>query len=213
MRIKVLGGTGYAGSHIVREAARRGHEVTSYSRGAPPVPVEGAHYRTGSAFDEAFLAEAVQDADVVLESLSPRGELAGRLEDVVRRLIPLAADAGVRLGVVGGASSLQVSPGGPRLLDVEPPEGELALEINEGVAILEALQDSTPDLDWFYISPAAGFGAWAPGNATGRYRVSDDVLLVDENGDSNLSGADFALAVVDELERPAHRRKRVHFAY
>lgn len=213
MRIAVLGGTGYAGSHIVKEAVKRGHEVTSYSRNPPTAPVDGATYRTGSVLDDAFLAHSVQGADVVFETLSPRGELAGKLEGVVDQLIELATDARVRLGVLGGASSLQVSPGGPRLVDVQPPTPEIAGEINTGIALLDALKAAPQELDWFYVSPAAGFGAWVPGEATGRYRLADDVLLVDENGDSNISGADLATAIVDEFEKAAHRRKRFHVAY
>lgn len=213
MRITVLGGTGYAGSHVVAEAVKRGHEVTSYSRTAPDAPAEGARYRTGSVLDDAVLAEVVRDTDAVFETLSPRGELAGKLEGVVDRLIPLAATADVRLGVLGGASSLQVSPGGPRLIDVQPPAPEIADEINTGIALLDALKAAPERLDWFYVSPAAGFGAWVPGEATGRYRVSDDVLLVDEHGNSNISGADLAAAVLEEFEKPAHRRRRFHVAY
>lgn len=213
MRITVLGGTGYAGSHVVAEAVKRGHEVVSFSRNAPDTPVDGATYRTGSVLDEHVLVQAVQDADAVFETLSPRGDLAGKLEGVVDRLIELAARANVRLGVLGGASSLHTSPGGPRLIEVQPPKPEIAGEINTGIALLEALKAAPEQLDWFYVSPAAGFGAWVPGEATGRYRVSDDVLLVDENGDSMISGADLAMAVVDEFERPAHRRTRFHVAY
>jgi putative NADH-flavin reductase len=213
MRIKVLGGTGYAGSHVVAEAVKRGHEVTSYSRHLPDAPVEGATYRTGSVLEDSFLADVVKDADAVFETLSPRGELAGKLEGVVDRLIELATPAGVRVGVLGGASSLLVSPEGPRLVDVQPPAPELAGEINTGIALLDTLKAAPQDLDWFYVSPAAGFGAWVPGEATGRYRLADDVLLVDENGDSNISGADLAKAVVDEFERPAHHRRRFHVAY
>jgi putative NADH-flavin reductase len=213
MRIKVLGGTGYAGSHIVREAVSRGHEVTSYSRNAPAEPVPGATYRTGNVLEEAFLAEAVADTDVVFETLSPRGELEGRLEEIVDRLIPLADEAGVRLGVLGGVSSMHVSEGGPRLIDLREPAPEIAAEVRTGVALLDALKEAPESLDWFYVSPAATFGAWAPGEATGAYRVSDDVLLVDDNGDSNISGADLALAIVDEIEAPAHRRRRFHVAY
>ncbi|WP_210480694.1 NAD(P)-dependent oxidoreductase [Naasia sp. SYSU D00948] len=213
MRIKVLGGTGYAGSHIVREAVARGHQVTSYSRSLPEAPVEGAVYRTGNVLDDAFLTEAVADTDAVFEALSPRGELEGKLEGVRDRLIPLAAKAGVRLGILAGASSLHVAPGGPRLLDVRPPAPEIRGEVMTGVTLLETLRDSPEELDWFAVSPAASFGAWVPGEATGAYRVSQDVLLVDENGDSKISGADLALAVVDELEAPAHRRRRFHVAY
>ena len=213
MRISVLGGTGYAGSQIVREAVDRGHEVTSYSRSLPADQVEGATYRTGNVLEDSFLAEAVADADAVVETLSPRGELEGKLEGERDRLIALASQAGVRLGVLAGASSLRVSPHGPLLLDVRPPSPEVRAEVMAGVAALDALRQSPPELDWFAVSPAASFGAWAPGEATGTYRTSDDVLLVDEQGQSKLSAADLAVAILDELEAPAHRRRRFHVAY
>jgi uncharacterized protein len=212
-RIHVLGGTGYGGSNIVREAVKRGHEVTSFSRSMPAEPVEGARYVTGSVFDDAFLAEAVTGADVVFGSLSPRGELEGKLQKVVDTLIRLATDAGVRLGLLGGASVMPVSPGGPRLFDVTDTRPEILPEVQAGIDVLDALQHAPQELDWFYVSPATGFGSWAPGEATGRYRTSEDVLLVDENGDSNISGADLAKAVVDEIEDPKHRRTRLHVAY
>jgi putative NADH-flavin reductase len=213
MRITVLGGTGYAGSAIAREAERRGHDVTSYSRNMPEDPVQGVRYRTGSVLDDGFLAESVTETDVVFEALSPRGELAGELEGVVERLLPLATDAGVRLGVLGGASSLQVSPGGPRLVDVRPPAPEIAVEVHTGVTLLEIMKSAPEALDWFFVSPAASFGAWEPGEATGKYRVSDDVLLTGEDGRSFISAADLAVAVLDELEEPKHSRKRFHVAY
>lgn len=212
-RIHVLGGTGYAGAHILREAAGRGHAVVSFSRNAPTDPVPGADYRNGDVLDEAFLAESVRDAEVVFEALSPRGALAGRLEAVVDRLIALTADAGVRLGVLGGASSLLVEPGGPRLIDLGEPPAAVRDEIQTGIALLDVLRAAPDGLDWFYVSPAEEFGAWVPGEALGRYRVGDDVLLRDEDGRSFISGADLAKAVVDEIERPAHHRARFHVAY
>jgi putative NADH-flavin reductase len=212
-RITVLGGTGYAGGHIVREAAARGHDVTSYSRSEPAEPVEGVTYVTASVLDDEVLAQAVEGADVVFETISPRGEMAGKLEGVVARLMDLAARAGVRLGVLGGAGSLRVAPDGPRLVDTGVMPEEVLPEVNTGIALLEALQNAPSELAWFYISPAGGFGAYAPGEATGQYRVGSDVLLVDENGESRLSGEDLALAVVDEIERPAHDRQRFHVAY
>ena len=213
MRITVLGGTGYAGSAIAREAERRGHDVTSYSRKMPDDPVQGVRYRTGSVLEDGFLAQTVADADVVFEALSPRGELAGKLEGVVERLLPVAAEAGVRLGVLGGASSLQVSPGGPRLVDVRPPAPEIAVEVHTGIALLDIMGSAPEQLDWFFVSPAASFGAWAPGEATGEYRTSDDVLLTDADGKSFISAADLAVAILDEIEQPKHSRKRFHVAY
>lgn len=212
-RISVLGGTGYGGAHVVREAARRGHDVTSYSRSSPADAIDGVIYVTGSVLDAGVLRQSVTDVDVVFDALSPRGELEGKLQGVVEQLIDAAAEAGVRLGVLGGASSLRVSPDGPRLIDVKPPSPELLPEIQTGIDVLEILERSRDDADWFYISPAAGFGSWAPGEETGNYRVGDDVLLVDESGESNISGADLAKAIVDEIETPAHRRRRFHVAY
>src|SRR3712207_187279 len=117
-RIKVLGGTGFAGDAVVREAARRGHTVTSYSRHAPTQPVEGVEYVTGSLLDPEVLAGTVEDADVVFETVSPRGDMAGKVEGLLDELIRLTDAARVRLGVMGGASSVLVSEDGPRLFDV-----------------------------------------------------------------------------------------------
>lgn len=212
-RIKVLGGTGYAGSAVVREAQKRGHQVTSYSRNPPTEPVPGVTYVTGSVLDADVLAQTVQDTDVVFETVSPRGETAGKLEGVLDRLIELADQAGVRLGVLGGASSLLVSPGGPRLFDITDMPAEVLPEVRTGLALLEACRQAPPSLDWFFVSPAAGFGAWAPGTATGGYRTSDDVLLTDSEGQSHISADDLALAIVDEIEQPRHRRQRFHVAH
>jgi putative NADH-flavin reductase len=79
--------------------------------------------------------------------------------------------------------------------------------------VLDELRASPAGVDWFGVSPAAGFGAFAPGERLGRYRVGGDVMLVDESGDSNISAPDLALAVIDEVERPAHKRQRFTVAY
>lgn len=212
-RVKVIGGTGYAGSNIVREAVTRGHDVTSYSRKLPENPVDGATYVTGSVLDHSFLVQAVSDADIVLEAVSPRGEMVGKVEGVLGQLIELTRESGVRLGVVGGAASLLVAPGGPKLMDAGSFPAEILPEAKTGEALLTALRASDQELDWFYVSPAGGFGAWVPGEATGKFRIGGDILLVDDAGESNISGADLATAVVDEIETPAHSRQRFTVAY
>jgi putative NADH-flavin reductase len=212
-RIKVLGGTGFAGEAVVREAAGRGHEVTSYSRRSPSEPVDGVAYVNGSLLDPELLATTVENADVVFETISPRGDMEGRVEEIVDQLIRLADDSGVRLGVLGGVSSVLVSEGGPRFFDVSEPEPEVLPEIKTGLALLQALQESPETLDWFYVSPAATFGAWYPQQVTGEYRISDDVLLTDEKGESHISGADLAKAVVDEIEQPKYHRRQFHAAH
>jgi len=145
--------------------------------------------------------------------MSPRGDMEGRLEGVLDELITLCDRGGVRLGVLGGASSTLVAEGGPRLFDVSPPPPEVLPEVQTGLDLLEALQASSLSLDWFYISPAATFGAWNSERVTGSYRTSDDVLLKDENGDSYISATDLALAVLDEIEQPRHHRRRFHVAH
>ena len=74
--------------------------------------------------------------------------------------------------------------------------------------VLAALRQTSADVDWFYLSPAASFRSSAPGEATGRYRIGGDVQLTDADGNSNISGADYAKAFIDEIEKPEHRRQR-----
>jgi putative NADH-flavin reductase len=212
-KIKVLGGTGFAGEAVVCEAVGRGHQVTSYSRRPPSEPVDGVEYVTGSLLNSDLLAETVTNVDVVFETMSPRGDMQGRLEEIVDQLIRLADEAHVRLGVLGGVSSMLVSEGGPRLFDVSEQPHEVLPEIKTGMALLEALQSSPETLDWFYVSPAATFGGWKPQRVTGQYRISEDVLITDEEGESSVSGADLAKAVVDEIEQPRYHRRRFHVAH
>lgn len=212
-RITIIGGTGYAGALIVAEAASRGHEVTSISRALPDEKIDGVTYVEGSVTDADIRARAVQDADVVYSAISPRGDMEGRTRQALADLAGAAQQAGVRLGITGGAGSLLVAEGGPRLSDTDDFPDAFKTEAAEMAAVLDDLRASDASLDWFYVSPAAGFGAFAPGEKTGTFRVGGDVLLADADGNSFISGADFATAVVDEIEQPAHRRTRFSVAY
>lgn len=203
-RIAVLGGTGYTGGNIVREAAGRGHHVTAYSRTAPETPVEGVHHLQGSMTEEGAIAAAVAGQDVVVEALAPRGELAGRLEGLIGDAARLAAEQHARLIVVGGWSGLRPAEGEPRFVEGDVPEA-FRPEAEEMVRALEALEQQAPEgLDWLFVSPAQQYGSHAPGEALGRYRVGGPVALFDEQGVSAVSGADLALAIVDEIERHEH---------
>jgi putative NADH-flavin reductase len=79
--------------------------------------------------------------------------------------------------------------------------------------VLESLRRAGTIADWFYLSPAASFGSWNPGVKTGSFRLGTDVLIADVNGNSEISGADYATAFVDEIEKPAHHRARFTVAY
>lgn len=209
-RITVLGGTGYAGAAIVAEAARRGHEVTSVSRTAPTAPIAGVDYVTGSVLDAAVLDQVVPGRDVVISALSPRGDMAGKVEDVVREVARRVDGTPTRVAHVGGASSLQTEPGGPTLWDVtqEHIPADVKPEVVTGLNILDDLRATPESVDWFYVSPPEKFGSWESTPAKGAYQLGGDVLLRNEAGESTISAADLALAIVDEIEKPAHRRKR-----
>lgn len=209
--IVVFGGTGYTGANVVREAASRGHRVVSVSRSQPKEPVEGVRYETGAV--EAVAPRVIADADAVVATLSPRGDMAGRLVEVYGELARHSAQVGARYLQVGGFSSLRPAPGEPRFVEGELPE-QFRQEALEGEATRVMLVEQAPEsLDWVFVSPAGSYGAWAPGDRTGTYRVGGEVALFDDEGGSSISGGDFALAVVDEIESPSHRREHIGVAY
>lgn len=212
-RITVIGGSGYAGSHIVAEATQRGHKVTSISRTIPERKLSGVNYVSGDIRNAGILSIAVDDADVVVSALSPRGDMVGEVVEAISRLSNMAKDSGVRIGVVGGAGSLLVSPDGPKLMDTPDFPNEFKAEPAEMGRVLNALKISDESFDWFFVSPAGGFGSFAPGERTGNYRLGGDVLLTDAEGKSYISGEDLAVAIVDEIENPAHKRQRFTVAY
>lgn len=209
--IVVFGGTGYTGGNVVREAASRGHEVISVSRSEPKERVEGVRYEVGPA--EEVAPGVVPGADVVVAALSPRGDMAGRLVEVYGELARLSANAGARFLQVGGFSSLRPAADQPRFAEGEIPE-QFRDEALEGEATRVLLMEHAPsELDWVFLSPAGGYGSFAPGERTGAYRVGGEIALFDGQGDSNISGADFALAIVDEIDQPAHHRAHIGIAY
>ncbi len=210
--ITVIGGTGYAGSSIVKEAAARGHEVTALSRKAPAEPVEGVRYVQGSA-DTA--GELVSGADVIVGALSPRAGSEGTLVETYTKLAERAAASGARLIVIGGFGSLRPAPGAPRFAEGDAMPPEFLPEAREMASVLGMLERDAPaSLDWVFISPAASFGAFAPGERRGVYRSSvGGIAVFDREGPSAIGGEDFAIAVVDEIEQGAHRRAHLHFAY
>lgn len=211
--ITVIGGTGYAGSAIVAEAAARGHQVTSLSRSLPTAPIPDVTYVQRDVTDEAALAADVAGADVVVGALAPRGPLADTFRDVYRAIARLADVAGVPLFVVGGYSSLRPEPGADRFVtDLGHVPAELHHEIRAGAAlVIEDLPATPTTLDWVFVSPALGFGARVPGERHGRYRLGDDVAVAPEDGGA-ISAADYALGFVDLIEKGDHHRTQVNLA-
>lgn len=209
-RIAVIGGTGYAGRHIIAEAVRRGHTAVSVARSVPSDRVEGATYVEGTLLDVPSLVSELQGADVVVVTVPARGDMLGKVRTAVAELVAELPE-GVRVGVVGGAGGSLVSAGGGRLIDQPSFTEEYKPEALEAIGILDDLAPVARD--WFYVHPAGGFGAWNEGERTGSYRDGGDVLVVDADGESNISGADLAVAVIDEIESPKHSRGRFAVGY
>lgn len=200
MKVALIGASGKAGQRLAAELMSRGHEVTGIARSAG-ASVDRVAMRQADATDAAALAEAIRGSDAVM--------LAGRFVSTDAAAILDAIErAGVaRLLVVGGAGTLEISPG-VQLIDGGAIPEAFMPEVSAGRRFLETLKAS--DADWTFLSPAALFG---PGERTGQYRLGGDALMRDEKGESRISYEDLAKALVDELETPAHSRQRFSIAY
>jgi putative NADH-flavin reductase len=132
---------------------------------------------------------------------------------VITDLVHSALASRARLAVVGGSGSLLASPGGSRLMDAADFHEEWKPEARAHARVLQTLREASRTLDWFYLSPPAAFGAWTGAASTESYRSGDDVVLVAEDGTSEISGSDYARAFVDEIESGAHPRRRFTVAH
>lgn len=202
MKIAVLGASGRAGSEIAREAAARGHQVLAIARNPAKIPsVEGVTATAGDASDPEALAPLIAGSDAVISAL--------HFDVSADTLLGALRKAGVhRLLVTGGAASLEVAPG-KRLIDSPDFPEEWKPFATGGITFLDALRQ-VDDVDWTFFSPAALI---FEGPRTGAYRTGGDLLLTDEAGESKISFADYAIAMVDELEAHRHSRARFTAAY
>jgi putative NADH-flavin reductase len=203
MKVAVIGASGRAGSRIQAELVSRGHAGTGIARHPEQIATApGVTAVKGDVFDQAGLAEILRGHDAVVSAVH-------FLQSDPAVLIGAVRASGVkRYVVVGGAGSLLVAPG-LRLVDTPQFPAEYLAEATKGAAFLETLR-TVDDLEWTFISPAALIDF---GQRTGSYRKGGDQLLVDAAGNSTISFEDYAVALVDELEQPAHVRQRFTVAY
>ena len=203
MKIAVIGASGNAGSRITTELVRRGHAVTAIAR-HPEKIASGANVTPtrGDVMDQAGLARLLAGHDVAISSVH-------FLASDPVKLIGAAKDSKVgRYLVVGGAGSLEVAPG-VRLVTTPGFPVAYKAEAEKGAAFLDLLR-AERELNWTFLSPSALFVA---GERTGRFRLGTDQLLTASDGKSSISFEDFAVALADEIERPAHIRQRFTVGY
>ena len=203
MKVAIIGGSGRAGTEISAELARRGHQVTAISRHPEnAVKVDGVTAVAGDVQHTDALVEAIKGHDVVVSAVMFSDTDPASLVGVVR-------DSGVpRYLVVGGAGSLEVAPGVALITTPEFPEAYKA-EAGKGADFLTYLR-GVDDIDWTFLSPSAYFFV---GDRKGSFRLGKDELLADADGNSSISYADYAIALVDEIETPKHSKARFTVGY
>jgi uncharacterized protein len=203
MKVAVIGASGNAGSRIAAELARRGHAVTAIARNPDKIAeLPNVTAKKGDAHDRAALAKLLAGHDAAISSIH-------FLASDPEKLIGAAKDAHIgRYLVVGGAGSLEVAPG-VRLVTTPTFPPQYKAEAEKGAAFLDRLSQEK-HLNWTFLSPSALFTA---GERTAKFRLGTDQLLTDGSGKSWISFEDFAVALADEIERPAHIRKRFTVGY
>jgi len=213
--IVLIGASGFVGSAILNEALDRGHKVEAVVR--HPEKITTVHKNlVVTQSDVSFIdnvTEVCKGADAVISAYNPgwkNPEIAEETTRVYRVILEGVRKSGVkRFLVVGGAGSLFVSPG-KRLMDsgVIPESFIPALRALAGIYLNDLVSEKR--IDWVFFSPA---GNLQPGKRTGKFRLGKDDLIVNETGESKISVQDYAVAMIDELEKPAHHRERFTIGY
>ena len=207
MNAVVIGATGKTGSRIVTELLRRGHTVTAVARDVSKLR-EDVTGKQNDLSDVDSIAAILTGETAVVSAYGPPYEDTDQLIWVTERLIAAVKKAGkARLIVVGGAGSLEVAPGVTLLASGHLPAAWIPIATSHDT-VLKVIRAS--DINWTYFSPAAYF---EPGERTGKFRLGTNQLISDAKGESRISMEDYAIAMVDELEKPQHERDRFTIGY
>lgn len=211
MKVALIGASGFVGAAVLKEALARGHTVTAMVLHPDKLaPQPNLDARRIDVLDTGALALALPGYDAAISAFSghAQNDVYGYYIKGIRSIIAAAGQAGVRLLVVGGAGSLEVAPG-VQLIDTPEFPREWKATAEGARQALKLLRDE-PELDWTMLSPSAML---EPGLRTGKFRLGADQLLVDNDGESRISLEDYAVAMINELERPTHRRRRFTAGY
>ncbi|OHO42320.1 hypothetical protein HMPREF2586_06095 [Staphylococcus sp. HMSC034G07] len=204
MRIGIIGATGKVGNLVLEEAIDRGHDVTAIVRNASKLSNSNINVLEKEIYD--ITAEDLKDLDVVVNAFgAPLGEEEVHVT-AGRALIEALKGTDTRAIIVGGAGSLYVDKAQTTKLIDTPEFPEIFVPTAKGQG--RNLQDleATQGITWTFLSPSADFNA--EGVRTGSYQSGKDNLLVNSNGNSYISYADFAIAILDEIENPQHINER-----
>ena len=213
--VLLIGATGFVGSAVLNELVSRGHKVTAVARNVEKV--EKSELVDAVKEDVAnvdAIAKLAEGKDAIISAYNPgwtNPDIATLISENYPKILSAAKKSGVeRLLIVGGAGTLFCAPG-LRVVD----SGAIPEEIMGGVRPLGDFYLNTlmneNDIDWVFFSPAGVFDQ--QGKKTGNYRLGKDDLIVDAEGNSHISVQDYADAMVNELEKPAHHKERFTIGY
>ncbi len=213
MKITVFGAAGNVGSRIVQEALTRGHEVTAVIRNlnrSHELPT-GVKVAMGDASNPQDIQTLTKDQDIAITATRPQLGQEHQLLEVTHAFMEALKNKPTRLMLVGGAGGLEVPNSQGRLVVDDPQFVPLAWR-DIAVACTEQLNicRNSQFVNWTYLSPAANLAA---GKRTGQFRLGLDELVLDEQGASNISMEDLAVAMMDEAEQPSHQQRRFTMGY
>lgn len=213
--VLLIGATGFVGSAILNELVNRGHKVTAVVRNAQKLAsMADVEAVEADVADVDAIAKLAEGKDAVISAYNPgwmNPDIARLITENYPKILQAAKKSGVkRLLIVGGAGTLFCAPG-LRVVD----SGAIPEEIMGGVRPLGDFYLNTlmneQDIDWIFFSPAGAFDEKS--ERTGKFRLGKDDLIVDENGQSHISVQDYAVAMVDELEKEEHHKERFTIGY
>ena len=213
--VLLIGATGFVGSAVLNELVSRGHKVTAVARNVEKVAKsELLDVVKEDVANVDAIAKLAEGKDAIISAYNPgwtNPDIATFISENYPKILSAAKKSGVkRLLIVGGAGTLFCAPG-LRVVD----SGAIPEEIMGGVRPLGDFYLNTlmneNDIDWVFFSPAGVFDQ--QGKKTGNYRLGKDDLIVDAEGNSHISVQDYADAMVNELEKPAHHKERFTIGY
>lgn len=213
MKIVIFGATGEVGSRVMAEALSRGHAVSAMVRKEAQVAQlpDGAAGRIVNLDDTANVASLMAGHDVAISALRPADGNEGALAALTERVLRAAELSSVRALIVGGAATLKLSEESTETVLSAPgflPDA--VVPIARACHVQFDLISRERHVDWSYLCPPAMLTS---GQRTGRYRLGTDALVLNEEGQSHISIADFAVAMLDEAEIPQHERLRFTVGY
>ncbi|MEL1247439.1 NAD(P)-dependent oxidoreductase [Flavobacterium helocola] len=215
MKIALIGATGFVGSNILNELARRNHEITAIARNSKAEELPNVTFVKTDIFNIEELSEVVKNHDVVVSAFNPGWTNPNIYEDFIsgsKAIVEGVKKSGVtRFITIGGAGSLFVAP---NLQAVDTPD--FPKEIYPGASaardFLNLIKEEK-ELDWAFFSPAFEMHQGITTGRTGKYRLGLENPVFDENQRSILSGEDLAVVIADEVEHPKHHQIRFTAAY